>query len=849
MEALLLALVCVAPWLYGAVHPEFEFLLDGGLALLLLLWAGRIVLRRRLTWKKCPVAVCLAGLVLVGLCQTASLSRTLIGRLSPRAAQLYDQLLPPRPEQFPAGEEGVDGTSAGTTLSLYPAATRRETIRLLAVFLLFAAVRNNLASPAALRRLCIAAVLNGSLLSLFALVQFFTSPPHMLYWRYPSQGQVFGPFVNRNHFACYVDLCIGLGVGLLLSRRAGARGARSMPSLLHDPVAPWLCAGLALMAGSVLFSQSRGGMLALAGLVVAGAVLGWRHGRSLRLGAGLLVGALAALLAGWLGFGLLEARLETLWKGEALANRLPVWHRALRMAADFPLCGSGYGTFGRLEPLYRTDAAEAGTSYEHAHSEFLEVLAEGGVAALLLAVLAVGLVYRLGLRALVRHEGRPAAGLALGCLLAFTGLVLHSLGEFGTHVPAITLLATVLCAHLCALGSEPLQPMATGGPPVATTMADKDDYVLRLGGIAPVLGAAVLVALGLLILDAGWRASGADRWKVHAFRAADEGPELRRRSAALDRAVSLTPEDAALQCEFGYARLRLHEQESAWYDRTARPAVIAAVVAFPAAGSPTPAAVPGWLAAGGLLGRERDRLYRPDLAAGLRAYLRARNACPLLGDAHLALAGSALRLRSADGPADYLRRVKLLAPADPETWYRCGLLELDLLAPREALASWRRSLELSDAFLDPIVDRSAPLLEPREMAEDLLPDRADTLVAAAYRLFPKPDAAAGRRPFLDRAGHVLEARGGPLTLPEMHARALVLQSLGRRDEAATAYQALVAREPRQIAWRFEFARLLSDLGRLEESRRQLLDLIEQAPHHSAARELLADVAREMARKK
>jgi hypothetical protein len=135
------------------------------------------------------------------------------------------------------------------------------------------------------------------------------------------------------------------------------------------------------------------------------------------------------------------------------------------------------------------------------------------------------------------------------------------------------------------------------------------------------------------------------------------------------------------------------------------------------------------------------------------------------------------------------------------------------------------------------------------VAEDLLPDRADMMVTAAYRLFPGPDAAAARRPFLDRAGRVLEDRAGPLTPPEMHARALVLQSLGRRDEAATAYQTLVAREPRQVAWRFEFARLLSDLGRLEESRRQLLDLLEQDPNHSAARELLADVAREIARTK
>src|SRR5205085_2329291 len=107
---------------------------------------------------------------------------------------------------------------AGSTISFFPGATNRQVLHLLAVFLVFAMVRNNLVSPAALRRLCVVCLINGSGLSLFALVQFFTSPHNTLYWSYPSRGQVFGPFICRNHFPYYVNLCIGLGTGLLLSR-------------------------------------------------------------------------------------------------------------------------------------------------------------------------------------------------------------------------------------------------------------------------------------------------------------------------------------------------------------------------------------------------------------------------------------------------------------------------------------------------------------------------------------------------------------------------------------------------------------------------------------------------------
>ena len=38
MEADVLAMVCLSPWAFGAVEPEHEFLLDVGIAVLMLLW-------------------------------------------------------------------------------------------------------------------------------------------------------------------------------------------------------------------------------------------------------------------------------------------------------------------------------------------------------------------------------------------------------------------------------------------------------------------------------------------------------------------------------------------------------------------------------------------------------------------------------------------------------------------------------------------------------------------------------------------------------------------------------------------------------------------------------------------
>ena len=94
------------------------------------------------------------------------LPRSVLQRISPGTAQFYDRLLPAQPEALnDAGPAADVHAAAGGTISLYPQATRRMLLRILAVFALFSAVRNNLEPAGALRRLGIAALVNGALRS------------------------------------------------------------------------------------------------------------------------------------------------------------------------------------------------------------------------------------------------------------------------------------------------------------------------------------------------------------------------------------------------------------------------------------------------------------------------------------------------------------------------------------------------------------------------------------------------------------------------------------------------------------------------------------------------------------
>lgn len=884
MEGIVLAMVCLSPWAYGAVHPGFEFILDAGVSLLVVLWGLRILVEGQLFWTKCPVALCLVCLVLIGICQIIPLNKTLLAALDPAAANLYEQLLPSQPEELPFGAQNTK-PAAGATISLYPHATRLHMQKLVVIFLVFAVVRNNLGSTGALRRLGIAALLNGASLALFALVQFFSSPPHVLYWTYPSAGRVFGPFICRNHFPFYVNMCIGLGLGVLWSRRSGYLGVspprtevnaphlprdpglnRAHPyrwrdrindslGMLHDPISLGICSALALMVSSVVFSLSRGGFLALVGgFGVCVVVKMARSPRSPGIGTLFLILGLAVGLLGWFGLTQIQARWTSAVEGTALQeSRLPLWSSALTMVKDFPLWGTGYGTYQYLDPLYRTNTEFADVNVDHVHNEYLEMLVEGGLLGLLLSLLTIGQIFRLGYQAV--NTGYRTGALALGALFAFSTVVFHSFGDFGIHIPAIALLTTVLCAQLCALGCpDGVRLPSQTDQGLATNL----QYTFRWGGLAPVFGAVLSVLFGLIVLGAGWRLYRVQNLAVGAFRAGQkaEPGSLELKKDYLEAAVRVDPEDAELRTELGevYGDLfRTHHETLLRQNRGFRSAETATILSSTMVSGLMPpmlvflpleviVAAARW----DLASANPQHNQRTYLLPALRNYLQARDLGPILPGPHLGLALHAGLMTNADSPEVYRSRVKILAPCDPAFWYSCGSLELRHGYVKHAWKSWRRCLELTDRYQRLILEASCNHLEPEGLVRELIPDQPEQLLSVALSLYPRPDAIGKRSPFLQKALVLLGDE--PTTLKDLHIKAKVHKALNEPAKAVALYQALLARDALQPGWRYELAQVLYSAGRLQEARLELLTVMAHQPKHPQAYDLFTTVTKELLRK-
>jgi O-antigen ligase len=548
MECLVLFLVLFSAWPFGSVHAFFQWILFGTVACLLGCWAARLILKGRARWTPCPIALGLAGLCLLALLQGLPLPARWVQILSPETAALHEFLRP-------VSEE------TAAPLSLTPGETRRRLLQLIAVLAVFVVVRNNLRSPGCLRRLAWLCAANGVLLTLLGLGQMASSSPHTVFWTFPTLGQVFGPFICRNHFAYYLNLCLGLTVGLLLgtsyfvaeSRQYRTEGLFPWRELFQDARVLWLVSALAIMLTGLFACLSRGGVLGLAVGGLLGLVLLLARSGVTRWGAGVLVFGLTALLLAWLGHDRVSARWEKLFEDNSQSEaRATVWARVLPLTARFPLFGTGLGSFGLIEPSMRRPGDPANLLHDHAHNDYLELWIEGGASQLLLAGLVLFLVLRQGIRAFFRHGTTDTARLALGGLVGCTAVIVHSFVDFGLHVPAVTLLFAVVAALLANL-AEPRRPPSSA--------------ILRLGGSAGrspwpacLLQVAALLAVALLLLQHGRAEEQAERYRLASRKAPTE-----RRIDYLRTALVFAPDRADLHLDLADALLgRWQYQQLRW---------------------------------------------------------------------------------------------------------------------------------------------------------------------------------------------------------------------------------------------------------------------------------------------
>jgi O-antigen ligase len=464
--AVLLLMAVLAPWTLGATTREAILVLNGLAFLSSGLWIAQRVIRSRASAGRQPPAaypgtrwpmVIVWGLVIT------LLNYVLCSALNPKATLQYT-FTPGYP--FASGVE-IDYLESIEWLpqSHDRDRTLRAFWKYLAIVLSFASARDWLMCASRRERrsgdgtprfpsdrmqwLLWTLAINAAAVSLVGMLQRLDDTQKLL-WTFDNHLNgghgAFGPFPYRSSGAQYLNLMwpVTLGFWWVLRRRNVAR--RSMSHRSGGDPHVLLLVLAALTAAGVMVANSRGGVLVLAGLLVAvfAMMMLWSK-RQAVFKLGVVVAILAILgVGGWLGGEAMMARFRSEDMG-SMSGRKLIYEDAARMAEDFAVFGSGAETFAPLYYFYRKKDPEWNA---YVHDDYLETRVTFGTVGfviILMIFLAVWLVPFFG-------NGIPAPPeffLLIG--LAMVGILAHAKFDLPFQIYSIHSQFVLLCAVLTTL--------------------------------------------------------------------------------------------------------------------------------------------------------------------------------------------------------------------------------------------------------------------------------------------------------------------------------------------------------------------------------------------------------------
>jgi O-antigen ligase len=417
-EAVILAIVVLAPWAFGAVEAWAGLLIAAAIVSLAMLG----VLAGGYRGGLASPGLALVGLALLALTQCIPLPS---GWTAPvRFVEVM-------------GDPGPPVASTNSTIAQDREAAIGVAFALGLAWVFF----QHVVRLAGGRRVAAAIAINAACLALFAMIQALSWNGRIYWVRESPQDHAWfagGPFVCHSHLAAYLNLGLGFAIGFLMEpvspERNGARGLRL---------------GWAYVAGmtacGVIGSQSRGGTVAMLVAVAGFFVMDRRLARR-----ALAAIAMSALFLAFLSGGEALRRLATVFDPGArgYSVRFEVWRAGLRAWLERPVLGAGFGGFATAAaPFLRHDW---GVTFTHAENEPIGLLAEGGLVALVIAgvgVVAMAVVARRALRATSERS------LAMGATFGLTAVAIQSVADFPLHIPAVAMAATASAALLTRIAT------------------------------------------------------------------------------------------------------------------------------------------------------------------------------------------------------------------------------------------------------------------------------------------------------------------------------------------------------------------------------------------------------------
>jgi len=425
----------------------------------LLIWWLRLYLRGRVDLtpafiKARPALLLLLVWLLFLLLQIVGLPAVWVEAVSPGAGELF----------------GLVGLGR-FTLSLDPFAASAFLLKSLAYSGVFALSLLLLRRSRRIRLMVMVLVLSGVVQAVYGGLMVLSGLEWgFLFEKEYYRGLATGTFINRNHLAGYLEMSLAAGIGLLVAD-LGEGGALNWRQRLRNTV-QWLLSPkmrlriyLAVMVIGLVLTHSRMGNTAFfSSLIITGVLWSLLSRKRPKRGVLILLASLLIIdiyiVGAWFGVDKVVERLEN--TSAASETRDEVVRHGLDYLRDYPMVGSGAGSFYAVFPGYREGDVKG--YYNFAHNDYLQFGVEtGGFGLGLMGLVLLWSAFS-ALRAVATRSYPLQRGLGFTAFMGILALMIPSTVDFNLQIPAHAAMFMLILAFAW-IGVGYRRPEGLGWPP------------------------------------------------------------------------------------------------------------------------------------------------------------------------------------------------------------------------------------------------------------------------------------------------------------------------------------------------------------------------------------------------
>lgn len=281
-------------------------------------------------------------------------------------------------------------------------------------------------------------VVLSSGMAVLAILQYFLSADRIYWFRSVQENATpFGPYIYHNHYAGFMEMVFPLSLVLFIHTRPivlyGSFRRRAFEFLNNPMTNTHLLIGLStiIIGVSIFLSYSRGGIISLCiSLCFLAGMLAFQNRKKENYFLFPAIIILILFTVGWFGWDFIFERFEKIRNADGLIHdaRLLLWADIMGMIKDFPITGTGFGTFIDMYPGYRS--VPENLIFEHAHNDYLELFTNGGLIGEGLIFWFMASIFRKTISGFRIRRDSYSIILSIGCMTGILSILLHSVTDF-----------------------------------------------------------------------------------------------------------------------------------------------------------------------------------------------------------------------------------------------------------------------------------------------------------------------------------------------------------------------------------------------------------------------------------